>query len=257
VLSARFRTLLQYRAAAVAGFGTQLFWGFIRVMIFSAFFASARGPMPMNLSEVITYVWLGQAMLMILPLRVGNEVEEMVRTGNVAFELLRPVDLYGLWFARAVASRTAPTLLRSVPMFVLALLFFGMAPPASAASGLAWIAATIGAVAVGASITTLLSVMLLWTMSGRGASQLLMACTWVFSGLVIPLPFYPEWAQPVLNFLPFRGMMDIPFRLYMGHIPAAEAPALLAHQVAWTLAIVMIGRMLLARGMRRLVVQGG
>lgn len=37
ILSARFRTLLQYRAAAAAGFGTQLFWGLIRMMIFEAF----------------------------------------------------------------------------------------------------------------------------------------------------------------------------------------------------------------------------
>ena len=30
VLSARFRMLLQYRAAALAGLGTQVFWGLIR-----------------------------------------------------------------------------------------------------------------------------------------------------------------------------------------------------------------------------------
>jgi len=39
VVSARYRTLLQYRAAAFAGFATQLFWGAIRLMILAAFFA--------------------------------------------------------------------------------------------------------------------------------------------------------------------------------------------------------------------------
>ena len=41
VLSANVRTLLQYRAAAIAGFTTQIFWGFIRVMISQAFFRSS------------------------------------------------------------------------------------------------------------------------------------------------------------------------------------------------------------------------
>ena len=33
VFAARFRVLLQYRAAALAGLGTQVFWGLVRVAI--------------------------------------------------------------------------------------------------------------------------------------------------------------------------------------------------------------------------------
>ena len=67
VLSARFRTLLQYRAAALAGLGTQVFWGLIRVMIFGAFYRSTTAPQPMTYPEVVTYVWLGQAFIRMLP----------------------------------------------------------------------------------------------------------------------------------------------------------------------------------------------
>jgi ABC-2 type transport system permease protein len=257
ILSARFRTLLQYRAAAAAGFATQVFWGFIRIMIFGAFFASATGPQPMTREEVITYVWLGQALLMLLPFRLDSEVEALVRSGNVAYELLRPVDLYNLWYARSIASRTAPTLLRSLPMFLLALLFFGMELPDSPAAFLAWLLTTLGAVLLGAAITTILIILMLWTISGRGASVLLQGCAWIFSGIIIPLPFFPDWAQPFLNALPFRGLMDVPFRMYLGHIPPAQAPVMFLQQVAWTLAVVLLGRWLLARGTRRLVVQGG
>lgn len=50
-LSARFRTLLQYRAAALAGMGTQLFWGLVRVMIFEAFFRSTIAEQPMSADD--------------------------------------------------------------------------------------------------------------------------------------------------------------------------------------------------------------
>src|SRR5215207_3701378 len=136
VMSARFRMLLQYRAAAVAGFGTQLFWGLIRVMIFTGFYQSTTQPQPMSLEQVISYVWLGQATLAILLTGADNDVREMIRTGTVSYELVRPVDLYNLWYVRSVAQRAAPTLLRSLPLFALAGLFFGLkAPPSWAAGG--------------------------------------------------------------------------------------------------------------------------
>lgn len=257
VISARYRMLLQYRAAAVAGFATQVFWGLIKVMIFAAFYRASRGPQPMRYAEVVTYVWLGQAMLRMLPWDMDGDIRQKIRSGAVAYELLRPLDLYALWYARAVAWRTAPTTLRALPMFVLAMAFFGMQWPASVGSGLAWLAATAGALVLACAITTLLSVSLLWTVSGDGAARLIVAGVIFLSGMIVPLPLFPEWAQRVVNVLPFRGLVDLPFRLYVGHIPPAQVVAVLAHQLAWTLGLVAFGRWLLGRGKRRLVVQGG
>jgi len=257
VFRARFMALLQYRAAALAGLGTQLFWGIIRVMIFTAFFASTTAEQPMTLEETITYVWLGQAMLLLVLFRVDPDLSEMMRTGSVAYELLKPVGLYRLWFSREVANRIAPTMLRAGPLIAVALLFFGMEGPASSASMLAFLVSLACAVFLSASVTTLATVLLLRTIAGRGINYLMTTLVWIFSGLVLPMQFFPDWAQPVLEFLPFRGLMDTPFRLYMGHIPVAEAAPLIAHQLVWTVAIVAAGRALLEVGRRRMVVQGG
>jgi ABC-2 type transport system permease protein len=249
--------LLQYRAAAAAGFGTQLFWGLIRIMIFDAFYRSTTARQPMSYGEVVTYIWLGQAMFALLPWMPDVEVRAMIRNGTVAYELLRPLDLYALWFARAVASRTAPTLLRAVPMFVIAGLFFGMRAPASWAAAGAWAVAMVGALLLGSAIAVLLTLSMLWTVSGEGVSALIPTLVTVLSGMVVPLPFFPDWAQGVLNVLPFRGLIDVPFRLYLGHLPPSQCLPLFAQQMAWTLALVGLGRWILARGTRRLVVQGG
>ena len=135
VLSARIRMLLQYRAAALAGMSTQLFWGLIRVMIFEAFYRTATQAQPMTYAEVVNYVWLGQVLFALLPWAPDNDVRIMVRTGTVAYELVRPVDLYAFWYSRALANRVAPTLLRSAPLFCLAFLFFGLQAPASPGRG--------------------------------------------------------------------------------------------------------------------------
>jgi len=257
IFSARFRTLLQYRAAAVAGFGTQLFFGFVRVMVFEAFYRSSTAVQPMSFPEVVTYIWLGQAMLLIVMFRADTDVQAMIRSGTVAYELVRPTDLYALWYVRALAMQTGPLILRAVPMFIVAGLFLGLGAPPSLASGAMWVLATVGALALSSAIATLLTISLLWTISGEGISRIVPAAVFVFSGMIVPLPLWPDWAQPLLDFLPFRGMADVPFRIYMGHIPPHDAVFALAHQAAWTVALVALGRRLLARGTRRLVVQGG
>ena len=257
ILSASARLLLQYRAAALAGIVTQLFFGFVMVQAYTAFYEAAAQVPPMALAEVIGYVWLGQAMLGMFPWNVDPEIRGQIRTGGVVYEFLRPVDLYCLWYARAIARRTAPTVLRAVPMFIIATTFLGLPLPAGSGALFAWLAATLCALILSAAITTLLSITLMWTVSGDGAMMLVVAVLVFFSGQVVPLPLYPEWLQPVVQALPFRGLIDIPFRLYLGHIPATEAPALLAVQLAWTAAIVLLGRVLMAHGRRVLVTQGG
>ena len=257
IVSARFRMMLQYRAAAFAGFGTQLFWGFVRVMVFTAFYHSTGARQPMTLSQVITYTWLGQALLALIPWDSDPDVRMMVRSGTLVYELLRPLDLQSLWFWRAVAYRLARAALRAVPMFVVAGLFLGMQPPASWACAGAWLLATVGAVLLSCALTVILTISLLWTISGEGLSTLTVAAVLVFSGGIVPLPFFPDWAQRVLSFLPFRGLMDIPFRLYMGHIAPGHVFALFASQLAWTFALVLAGRALIGLGIRRMVMQGG
>ncbi len=45
-----------------------------------------------------------------------------------------------------------------------------------------------------------------------------MARVVLLSGMVDPLPLFPEWAQVALRSLPFAGLVDLPFRIYTGHI---------------------------------------
>lgn len=257
ILSSRFRMLLQYRAAALAGIGTQLFFGIVRMMIFDAFYRSSTAPQPMTREEVMTYIWLGQAFLLITMLDVDKDVAAMIRTGNVAYELTRPLDLYSLWFARALSGRAAPLALRTLPILVLAGLFFELQAPSSPAGGALFAVALFGGLLLAASIIALMTISMVWTVSGEGISRLAPPLIFFFSGINVPLPLFPDWMQGTFAVLPSRGLIDTPFRIYIGHLNGTAAIAALAQQFAWIIVFVIIGRMILARSLRRLVVQGG
>lgn len=257
VLGAQYRMLLQYRARAWAGLVTQLFWGLIRVAIFTSFYQSSVRVQPMLLPDIITYLWMTQALFALTYWSASPEVSDMIRNGSIAYELLRPIDLYWFWFARAVASRLAPTTLRSIPLFVVAGLLFELKMPASATTSLLFLGGVATGVAIIAALSCILTTALLYTLSSEGIMRLSIPLTLLFSGLLVPLPLLPSWFQPVVYFLPLRHILDTPIRLYTGNISPPESVWVFLHAAIWFVTLVLWGRWLLKRAVTRLVAQGG
>lgn len=257
ILYVRMATLFQYRGAAFAGIATQIFWAIIKIMILTAFYAQASASQPISLAQAITFIWLGQALLALLPWNIDKELEVQVKNGNISYELIRPLNLYGLWYARAFAIRTVPTAMRCIPVFMIAILFFGLSAPISWTAFLAFGISLIFGSFLSAAITTLITISLFWTISGEGVQRLMPHVALLLSGLIVPLPLFPEWFQPFLSLQPLRGVIDIPCRLYTGVIPVQETFYYLGFQLIWILILVGVGRWLMGRALRQIVIQGG
>ena len=265
VFATRFKTLLQYRAAAVAGVTTQIFWGSVKLMIFGAFYANAVTAPPMSFQEVVVYVWLGQVLLALLPWNIDGDFNEMFRSGSVAYELLRPLDLYVFWYARILAFRTAPTLLRMVPGLIFAMLILPLIgleewqlhPPETFIAGFLFFCSMLVTLLLSCTLTIFITGIMFWTIESRGALSLTTGFVAILSGMVIPLPLFPEWLQPFLNWQPFRGLCDVPYRIYSGNIPPDMAIAEIGLQVCWVLVLLVLSYTMFRIARTKLVVQGG
>lgn len=266
IFAGRFRVMLQYRAAAVAGFATQCWWGAIHIMVFAAFYhGGQRAAAPISLSQAVTYTWLSQAFLALLPWAVDPNVALAVRSGAVSFDRVRPASVYGLWYASAVGWTTSRALPRAALMFITAgvvLPLVGLGawswrPPSDPAQGGLFLLSLTLTVALGASMVMLLNVVVAATLTDRGVNNLITPLTIVLSGNLIPLPLFPDWARLALFLQPFAGLVDIPFRIYFGNLAGLAAWEGMGLQAFWTLAIGLAGALWLRRVMRRLQVQGG
>lgn len=256
ILRARFGMLLQYRAAAKAGIATQIFWGVIWTIIVQTFYGESKTEEPITLSQAIAFIWIGQALLRLLPWDLDKEVEAQVKSGQVAYALLRPLDLYGQWFFRGMAMRIAPTFLRCLPVFLVAFVFYHIPFPTWIA-GMAFMASLFMAILLSTAITTLVIASLFWTISGEGIQRMMPHITVLLSGMLVPLPLFPDWMQPFLNLQPFRGIIDIPVRLYLGIIPVKQIILYLFFQLGWTLVFVLLGKWLMTKAIRQFVIEGG
>jgi ABC-2 type transport system permease protein len=265
VFAARFQLMLQYRTAAVAGFATQCWWGAIKVMVFAAFFAGSTMAQPLSLRQTVDYIWLGQAFLIFLPWNGDADVAEMVRSGAVAYERLRPVDTYAWWFARAIATGLARVAPRAALMFAMAGLIlpllgfskWSLHPPASLEAGLLFALSMVGVAVLSAAMNVIITITTVATLSDRGANTLMAPISGILSGSIIPLAFYPAWLHPLIELQPFAGLVDTPFRIYFGGLGGADAVAGIAMQFGWTAALILVGHAWLGRAMTRLQVQGG
>ena len=265
--SARFLLTLQYRAAAFAGFLTQCWWGAIKIMVYAAFYrASAESTHPaITLAQVATYTWLNQALLALMPWGCDPEVAAAMRTGVVSYDRLRPVDAYAYWYARAAAfmtSRAAPraalmALVAGLGMRVLGFRELSWAPPPNVTQAVLFAVSLVLMISLSSAFMMLLNIAVVVTLNDRWVAQTLNPLLVVFSGSLVPLALYPDWAQRALFFQPFAGVVDIPFRIYSGNLSGAMAAEGLALQALWTAVLVIAGRLWMGRAMRRLEVQGG
>lgn len=262
IIVMRFKVLLHYRMVAIAGIVTQFFWAMVKIMVLQAFYASTTASQSFSFTQAVTYIWAGQIFLSLLPLWRGDvEIQDLIRRGDVAYELCRPLNLYQSWYCRLIALRTAPMMLRAIPMVAIALFalpaIYSFKLPASSASLAAWIVTMIGALAVSCALSNIVTIVTLWQVAGEGIEQLMMALVMLFSGLTIPIPLFPDVIQPLVRALPFACLVDIPMRFYIGDIPAGLWYWYFAYQLMWTGILVGIGMIILRIGMKRVSIQGG
>lgn len=94
----RFINGLQYRTAAYAGIATQFAWGFMYIMLYQTFYKSNPTKAPMEFSQLSSYIWLQQAFLaLFMTWFLDNDILSLITSGNVAYELCRPLDIYKDW----------------------------------------------------------------------------------------------------------------------------------------------------------------
>lgn len=261
LLKVRYLMGLQYRVAAIGGLTTQFFWAVMAIFIYQAFYMSGGTSQSLSFSQLVTYIWLQQAFLALIMLYDWDyELFDLIMSGNISYELCRPCNLYGLWYAKLLSKRLASATLRFSPIIIAAFLFpkpYRISLPKSSVAFLLFIITLLLGLILLISILSLIYISIFKTMSPVGSMSLIGILGEFFSGSTIPIPLMPGWLQRVCYFLPFRWFADLPLRVYSGNIGTSEALFSIIVQIFWIVILAGLGYVTMQRVTRRLVVQGG
>ena len=257
----KFISSLQYRSAAWAGIATQFFFGFVYIMVYVAFYESGGNNLPMELPQVVTYLWLNQALLALVnQFTRDQELFKLIKEGGISYELARPKNLYFMWYFKVIGQKLANVSLRFIPLITITALLpypFHLGGPASFLNFLAFLLSLgLGTLLVTA-LTVFYPIITLLTMNEKGVVNLIISLADILSGIVVPIPFFPKFLQIISAFLPFQYISDLPFRLYVGQISLHDGVFGMCIQLIWIIIFILIGNFIMKKNIKRVVVQGG
>lgn len=256
--AAGFRRYSTYRAAVLAGAFTNTVFGFIRISILIAAIGVAGGTLVgYDRDSASTYVWLGQALIAPVAVFGWTEVADRIKTGEIAVDFARPVDVLGAYWAADLGRAALQLLTRGTLPLLIGAMTIGIAFPKS------WTAYPLGALSLllGISVSFLLRFGLnligFWALDIRGFVGLYIVVIGPFSGLYIPIDLLPTVLRTAAYWLPFSSMFQFPIDVLSGRVLGLDALRRVGHQAAWLLGLLIMCRLVMRRAVRRLVVQGG
>lgn len=260
----RLAEALQYRLAALSGASISVFWAFLEIFVYTVFYAygdnRAALSGTLSLGQAISYAWLAQVFFPLQPMSIDEEIHDKIISGDVGLELCRPLDVYAHWFSKTAAGRVGGFFLRCGLILLCALLApapYRLQAPASAAGFLLFLFSEFSAFLLCTAYGMLIASVRIGITWGEGPTYMLLLASGILSGSYLPLQLWPDSLQTLLLLQPFAGYLDIPLRLYVGSLSPAQAGLGLSLQLAWTLLFILLGRILLQRQLKHIIVQGG
>ena len=254
----RLRALMetQYRAAALGGLVTQVFFGLVYIFLYTTLYA---GESPDMLRDTTTYVWL-QQMFFRMMFSNDGELQNLILSGGVAYMLVRPVDQHRFWVCRDVGGRLVGAMMRMIPMLLVQFLLpveLRIALPDGWLSLVQFVTSLlIGCVCL-CELMSITDAVVMKTLDKRGISAILNLTMLTFSGNVIPLTLFPDGLQTLIRYQPFAQALDAPIRMYQQCASLPEWALNVAVQLAWIVILRQIGRKMWQKRLDNMIVQGG
>lgn len=257
VAAGGFRRYATYRAATLAGMFTNTVFGVILAYTYIALWDERPHLGGYDQSQALTYVWLGQALLMtmcVMGAGFEDELIERIRTGDIAIDLYRPADLQLWWLAQDMGRALFHLLGRGLLPVAVGAWLFDLTFPESPLTWLAFLAAVALGMLVSYSFRFLVALTAFWLLDGAGIIQMAWLAGVFCSGMVLPLNVFPGLLGEIVRALPWAALIQAPADILLGE---ADPLGTFAFQAGWAVALLAVGRLLQAVATRRVVVQGG
>lgn len=255
---AGFRKQSHYLSAMFAGLFTNIVFGFVRASILLTAVRSGADVGGYDEGSVGAYVWISQGLLgAIQMMGPAPEVADRIKNGDVAIDLVRPVDIQ-IGYLAADLGRAAFTFLpRGLPSVLVGWLTFDLTMPGGSAPYLLGLFSIVLGVTLSFLSQFAIAVLGFWVVETRGLRSLYTVAGTFLAGLFVPVHLFPSWLKWIADGTPFPSVLQTPIDVLSGRVMGVEAVEAVLGQVVWVALVMIAGRLLLRAGARKLEVQGG
>lgn len=255
---AGFRRQSTYRLAALGGLVANTTFGLLKVALLLAAVEGAGGELRgYDAAQMSAYIWITQGLLGSVNLNGRTDLADRIKTGDVAVDFLRPLDVQLAAVTTDLGRSVFSLLPRGVPAVLIGAVAVGMSGPSHPAYYALGALSLLLGIVVSLTAVYLVGVTGFWVVETRGLALLYMVVSGFLAGLFVPITLFPGWLYAVATATPFPSMMMYPVDVLSGRTEGLAAVGLVGVQVAWLALTVVAGQLLTRAGRRRLEVQGG
>jgi len=252
-----FQKSLVYRVSYFTNLFTRILFVYISVAIWSALYGNKAQVEGINLEEMITYAIVSIVLSVLFGIGIILEINHKVSTGEVAADLMKPMDFQLYWFFSALGVALFNILMIILPIAVISFLLFRVLPPHSFLLFFYFLISLSLGFLIIFSINFMVAMISFWTLRAWGFWIFKDTIVRFFAGAFVPLWFFPEKLKVVAQFLPFKLIYFLPLSIYLGKIPTQEILSALLEQLGWAIFFFIMGRVVLRVVIRKVTIQGG
>lgn len=228
---------------------TAFFW--------KALFKNAESMGGVSVDTMLTYTVISSMISVVLITNVEWRITESVQTGAIAIDLMRPVNIFGVFFAENLGSVTALFFQNLLPIFIIGSLFIKLPAPRSAPQFMLFLISLVLAFFINWYLSVIFGMFSFKVIEMSALIQVKKHLVRLLSGSMIPLWFFPNWLRSVLEILPFPYIYQLPLSIYVGHYTSESLVRGLLIQILWVMALFIIETRLEKQAIKHVMVQGG
>jgi ABC-2 type transport system permease protein len=255
-----FLKLLAYRFRYFTGIITYLLFVSVHYFIWKAVYGDGDPDKVLNgftFQEMVTYISVGWMARSLYFSDIDEEISSLVRTGQVSIYLLRPVQFHLIMLSEAFGGLLFRLTLFTLPISVVLIQMFPIQLPASLLHGVLFLLSTAISFFVFAEINFLLGLVCFASKSIEGIMRAKYFFIQLFSGLLLPIAFFPDWLRGYIEIFPFKLIAATPLEIYLGKRNGIELLWTMSEMLLWGGALYLLSELLWKVAFKRLSIQGG
>jgi ABC-2 type transport system permease protein len=189
-----------------SSFGRVFFYGII-LFVFSRLWVmiGKHSELENSARDMLWYLAMTEWIVLSIPY-VSMEVEEDVRSGNIAYLLGRPTSYLWSKYFESLGALFVRLAVMAVGGIIFGLLFTG-GWPTNPQGLLLFLPLGIAACLVLNLFNVGIGLTSFWLQDSMPLYWIWQKCNFVLGGMMIPLSIYPEWAQKIAVYLPFHSFL--------------------------------------------------
>jgi len=252
-----FVNTLAYRLRYYTGIVTYFIYVSVYYYIWKAIYANGPAIEGFDFGAMLTYVAVGWIIRSFYFNNIDQDLSQQVAEGKLAMDLIKPVNIQLMYITQALGESIFRLVLLTIPTAVVLLLVYPVRRPASWPHLAVFVVSVVLTFFIVAGINFAVGTLAIRLMSILGLLRAKYFLLELFSGLLIPISFFPNSLQAVLDFMPFKYISYVPLLIYLGKIQGSGLWLALGMQVFWVAALLAVGHVMWKWSSRKITIQGG